>query len=150
MRGVRRSVAASCAAALLLLAACGGGYTGLSKTDFVSQADTICKTYEAKLTAMFGHVSADTTLSEVQSIYQLQAIPVFLAEVQQLRKLKPPKADRATVAKIFDDLSTGVDQLDAQVRAAKSLKELDALAPAGLKQASGDAKAYGLVVCGTS
>ena len=149
MRRFRRSVAASGAAALLLVA-CGGGYSGLSKADFVTQADGICKTYEAKLTAMFGHVSTDTTLSEVQSIYQLQAIPVFLAEVQQLRKLKPPKADRATVAKIFADLSTGIDQLDAQVRAAKSLKELDALSPAGLKQASGDAKAYGLVVCGTS
>ena len=67
--------------------------------------------------------------------------------MQQLRKLKPPKADRATVAKIFDDLSTGVDQLDAEVRAAKSLKELDALSPAGLKQASADAKAYGLTDC---
>ena len=149
MRTARRSVAA-CWVAALALAACGGGYHGLSKAEFVSQADAICKSYDAQLTAMFGHVSAGTTLSEVQSIYQLQAIPVFLDEVQKLRKLKPPKADRAAVAKIFSDLSTGIDQLDAQVRDVKSLKELEALSPAGLKQAGTDAKAYGLTVCGTS
>ncbi len=149
MRRFRRWVGASCAAALLL-AACGGGYHGLTKAGFVSRADAICKTYEAKLTAMFGHVSADSTLAEVQGIYRDQAVPVFLEEVQQLRKLKPPKDDRATVKKIFDNLSAGVDQLDGQVRTAKSLKALGALSPDGLKRAAAGAKAYGLAVCGTS
>ena len=149
MRRVRRWVGASCAATLLL-AACGGGYHGLTKADFVTQADAICKTYEAKLPAMFGHVSADSTLAEVQGVYRDQAVPVFLEEVQQLRKLKPPKADRPAVKQIFDDLSAGVDQLDAQVRSAKSLKALGALAPSGLKRAATGAKAYGLAVCGTS
>ena len=139
---------AICTAASLL-AACGG-YHGLTKAQFVSQADGICKTFDAKFSALFGHVSSTPTLAEVQGIYKDQAIPVFLAEVVQLRALKPPKADRATVKRILDELSAGVDQLDSAVRAARSLKTLEGIVPDGLKRASADAKVYGLTTCGSS
>jgi hypothetical protein len=148
MRRISRRVVAVCAVATLL-AACGG-YHGLTKAEFVTQADAICKTYDAKLSALFDHVGKTPTLADVQGIYRDQAIPIFLEEVVQLRKLKPPKDDRVIVKKIFDDLSAGVDQLDAGVRAAKSLDALEAVSPDGLKRASADARGYGLTDCGSS
>ena len=148
MRTISRRVVTICVVAALL-GACGG-YHGLTKAEFVTQADAICKTYDAKLSALFDHVGTKPTLADVQGIYRDQAIPNFLEEVVQLRKLKPPNEDRTVVKKIFDDLSAGVDQLDAGVRAAKSLDALEAISPDGLKRASADASAYGLTDCGSA
>ena len=130
MRRISRLAVMVCVA-VSVLAACGG-YDGLTKAEFVTQADATCKTYDARLNALFGHGSKSPTLAYVQGIYRDQAIPIFLEEVVQLRKLKPPKEGRATVKRIFDDLSVGIDQLDAGIRGAKSLKALEAVSPDAL------------------
>ena len=151
MLRISRAAATACVVALAV-GACGSGstYKGLPKSEFVKQTNATCKSYNAQFTTLFGHVSAKPTLAEVKSIYKDQAIPLFRKEVISLRVLNPPPEDRAAVKKIFDDLSTGVDQLDAAVSGAKSLKELESLSPSGLARASAAAKAYGLTDCGGS
>jgi hypothetical protein len=149
MPRISRAAAVACALAFAF-GACGGGksYTGLPKSEFLKQTNATCKSYNAQFTTLFGHVSAKPTLAEIKSIYKDKAIPLFRKEVISLRVLNPPPEDRAAVKKIFDDLTTGVDQLETAVTAASTLKELEAVSPAGLKTASAAAKAYGLTDCG--
>jgi hypothetical protein len=68
-----------------------------------------------------------------------------------LRALKPPKADRTTVSKTLDDLSTGVDQAAGEIAKLKSTSALTGLQePPALKTANKEAKAYGLGTCSDS
>jgi hypothetical protein len=146
-----RTVRISLVAAVMIVAtACGGGYKGLSKPDFVARADSVCKDYEAQLGSLISHVPGNPTLTEIRTVYVNQLIPLFRKEVVALRALDPPKADRATTKQIFDTLSGGVDQLESAVRGAKTLRELEGVAPSGLTRASAAAKVYGMKVCGTS
>ena len=148
-RNAPLATAVVCAAALLL-GACGSSYKGLSKADYVSTADATCKTYENRLETLFRHVGSNPTLIEVKGVYGSQIVPVFRKEVVALRAIKAPKDDRDAVKKIYDDLSTGVDQLGAAVTASKSLDALQKISPSGLKRAQAGAQAYGLKVCGQS
>jgi hypothetical protein len=133
--------------------ACGGGssYKGLSKADFVSQAEAICtagNTKIAKVSAQFG--SKEPTIEQFRDAYVNQLIPIFHGEVDDLRKLNPPAGDRDKIKQMLDDLSTGVDQAKADVQGAKSQAELSTIKePAKMKAASAEAKAYGLVTCGS-
>jgi hypothetical protein len=146
-RTVRISIAV---AVMIVSAACGGGDKGLSKPDFVARADAVCKSYETQLGSLISHVPGNPTLAQIRTVYVNQLIPLFRKEVVALRALDPPRADRATVKAIFDTLSGGVDQLQSEVTGAKTLKELEGLAPSGLTRASAAAKLYGMKVCGTS
>jgi hypothetical protein len=136
-------------ATVVTLAACGSSGPSQSKADFVRQADAVCKTDNAQLAALISHVGSHPTLSEVRGIYTSTVIPLFRKELRSLQALKPPAADRATVEKLLGDLSSGVDQLEAGVRDAKTLAGLESIATPGLKRAGDDARAYGMKVCGT-
>jgi hypothetical protein len=145
---------AAALASVAALGACGGSsssYKGLSKADFVTQAEAICtagNTKIAKISAQFG--SKEPTIAQFKSAYINQLIPIFHSEVTDLRALKPPAADRDTIKKMLDELSTGVDQAKAEVEGAKTQAELGTIKePAGMKTASAAARAYGLAVCGS-
>jgi hypothetical protein len=123
--GVRKSVRISVGLALIAaLGACGGSgssYKGLSKADFVNQAEAICtagNTKIAQVSAQFG--SNQPTIEQFRNAYVNQLIPIFHGEVDDLRKLKPPAADRDKITQMLDDLSTGVDQAKADVRARRA------------------------------
>jgi hypothetical protein len=97
------------ALAVTLVAGCGGGGGGkrLSKTEFASKADTICRRYNSLSQA----VSKPTNLSELgTAVNRLRRI--LDRSVTDLRKLRPPKDEQATadrwletVASIRDDLA---------------------------------------------
>jgi hypothetical protein len=146
MSRTSRFLALACVAALTL-AACGSSYKGLSKAEFVRQAVAICTKSDAKI-AKIASIGNSPTIKQVKDSYAKQLLPLLNDEVDQLRALKPPKADREQVLKIFDDLSKGLDQASAEINALKSIKELGSLAtPPALKAANAEAKAYRLGTC---
>jgi hypothetical protein len=143
-----RSIAAFGVAGVML-AACGGGYKGLSKADFVSKADAICTSGQKKLDAISSALGTSPKLSDVQKVYKNQFATSVQAEVTQLRALKPPKADRKTISTMLDNLSTGIDQVTAEVTSAKTLQDVGALKePKSLTAADKTANSYGLKACG--
>ena len=137
--------------AALVLSACGSSYKGLSKPEFVKQASAICTKGAAKANTIGNSVGNNPTIQQVKDAYSGKLIPAFQDEVTQLRALKPPKADRAAISKMLDDLSTGFDQAATSIKGLKSLQDLSSLPePAGLKAANKEAKAYGLGKCSGS
>jgi uncharacterized protein YqeY len=130
--------------------ACGGSsYKGLSKADYTTKADAICAAGNKKLDAASKTLTPQSSLADFQKLYREDFASTTRDEITQLRALKPPKADRAKLSKMLDDLSTGVDQLVAEVGGAKSISELSKLKqPDSVKSATTAAKAYGLTACG--
>ena len=152
---MRKSVQISVVVALTaVLGACGGSgssYNGLSKADFVNQAEAICtagNTKIAKISAGFN--GTQPTIEQFKTAYLNQLIPIFHGEVNDIRALKPPATDRDKIKQMLDDLSAGVDQAKALVEGAKSQAELATIKePPKMKAASSEARAYGLVTCGS-
>ena len=134
--------------AALTIGACGSGYKGLSKAEFVKQALAICAKSAARTNKIGTSVGSNPTVKQVKDTYARQLVPAFNDELAQLRALKPPTADRKTISKMLDDLSTGIDQASATIKSMKSTKDFASLTePAGLKTASKEATAYGIGKC---
>ena len=131
MRRTSKLITSACIAALVL-AACGSSYKGLSKAEFVKQADAICVANQAETEKLAKAVGDNPTVAEVKDVYADQLMPAFEDQVDELRALKPPEADRETISKMLDDLSAGIDQAGASIATMKSLEDL-----AGVRRARG-------------
>jgi hypothetical protein len=150
MSRTARLFALACVAALAL-GACGSSYKGLSKAEFAKQAVAICTKTETKLSKFGASFGSDPTIAQVKAAYKDQLIPVLNDEIDQLRALKPPKADRKTISKMLDDLTTGIGQASDKINSLTSTKQLESLdEPPALKAADKEAKAYGLGKCSDS
>jgi hypothetical protein len=150
MSRTARLLVSACVAALTL-GACASTYKGLSKAEFVKQAVAICTKSDAKLAKVGASFGSDPTIAQVKAAYKDQLIPIFKDEADQLRALKPPKADRKAISQMLDDLSTGIGQVSDTINSLTSTKQLESLdEPAGLKAADKEAKAYGLGECSDS
>jgi hypothetical protein len=140
-------ITSACIAALAL-GACGSGYKGLSKAEFVKQAEATCVRDQAKIEKIGRSVGENPTLQQVKAAYKDRLIPAFNDQVDELRALKPPKADREKISKMLDDLTTGIDQAGASIAKLETIEGLQTLdEPAGFKAANKAAKAYGLTKC---
>ena len=168
MRVSARFTAAVCVAGLAL-AGCGTGNQSLTtapgptpstvaldrvaraqKLHFVARAEMICTVGEAKLIAAHFN-AAHATLAQYKARYLHHAAPIMLAELRQLRALRPPVADRATIAKLLADLSLGIDQSIHAIESAKTVKQASKVpVPPGIVAANVDARAYGLPKCAAS
>src|SRR4051812_48694920 len=95
-----RVVSPVLAAAALAVAGCGGGGGGgeaLSKSDFQSQANTVCKKFNADVAKL----GAPSNFDEVASFTD-KAIALSDATLAKLRALKPP-------AELQDDWNQWLD-----------------------------------------
>jgi hypothetical protein len=147
MRSWSRSLAWGCVVALTL-GACGSSYKGLTKDEFIRRAVAICARTNVRLAKVGTAVGGNPTIEEVKDVYAKQLFPILEDQVDQLRRLKPPKEDRKQVSQIFDDLSKGIDQASAEIKSLKSTTELSSLAtPPAMKAANTEATAYGLGSC---
>ena len=147
MRWTSRLITSACISALAF-GACGSDYEGLSKAEFVKQADAICVKAEAEIERIGKSVGDNPTLAQVKDAYDDRLIPAFENQVDELRALKPPEADRETISKMLDDLSEGIDQAATSIASMKGLRDLAALdEPAGFEAADATAKTYGLREC---
>jgi hypothetical protein len=73
------------ATASLALAACGGGDGGLSRQEFLSEADSICAEYDQRIQ----EIDEPQSIDDVER-YADEAKPVIEEGMTELRELEPP------------------------------------------------------------
>jgi hypothetical protein len=85
---VTKRLAPGLAAVAVAAAGCGGSDGGerLSKAEFVSQADAICRTYEARLDAL----GQPANVAELRSFAD-KALPIARDGREELGELNPPE-----------------------------------------------------------
>ena len=141
-------VAAACLA--VPASACGGGGSkGISKSDYLARAKTVCQQGNKVLTAASNYVVSKLApgqkLSEpeINDFVRKTVIPTIRDQVKQLRAIPPPKGEKAHVEEIYKALDKGLDDLD---------KEPKKLSDGSNVFADADSLAhkYGISVCATT
>jgi hypothetical protein len=145
-------LAPACAAALSFgIAACGGSDDGgsgaaLSKTEFLQQADAICKKATDKgksevdrLLPEDSHQPTDAQLRQVLDV----AVASYRSQADDIQALHEPSSISDDVATMLKDLRAGASRIDDA-----GTKAFDADAPNYLATAAKDAKALGFKKCG--
>jgi hypothetical protein len=79
-------------AAALALAGCGGSGR-LSHAEFAKRADAVCSAYQAKVQLLTRPTSYDAIVQ-----YADATLPLYVAALDKLSALKPPRSDEAEVA----------------------------------------------------
>src|SRR5947209_19847676 len=102
----------------MLASACSSPYKGLSKADYVKQANATCKSYDTKVTNAVSASGLTEKSSQDQQVTLLETkvVPLLRQQVADLRKLKPPKADRKQVKAIVDGMATGTDSAEHELK----------------------------------
>jgi len=78
--------------AIVVAAGCGGGGgKRLSRDQYASKADAICRTYNAQAKLLV----APRNLSELGKAFD-KALPLFETAIKDLHKLEPPKSEQAS------------------------------------------------------
>lgn len=103
-------------AAVVLLSACSGG---LSREEFVSQADEICASAEDR----FNELDQPTTAAELEGFVE-EAGDVMDELLGDLRELEPPDDIAEQVDEMLTNLEAAVDRFPELVDAASS-QDLD-------------------------
>ncbi|HET6152838.1 MAG TPA: hypothetical protein VFE15_07760 [Marmoricola sp.] len=127
---------------ILALAGCGSSSSGssskaLTKSQWTTKADAICKTYNAKTQAL--EPAADATTADVDAAVRKVA-DLFVEEIGKIKKLKAPSSIASDVTAMLDSLNTAATTLKTQGSAALTGTPF---ADAGTK-----AQALGLKECG--
>jgi hypothetical protein len=131
------------------LAACGGSsYKGLTKAEFVKQANAICARGNAESEAVGKQLPKNATPKQIADLFAEKAIPLANKEFDDLAALKPPKEDRDTVKRIIAEARSATEALAKQLKDDPEKALSSTLDP--YKKANDDAKAYGLTVCASS
>jgi len=147
MRNIFRTFAVVVTAAAIG-AGCSSSYKGLSKAEFVKQANAICTQGNKDADVVSKQITAKSTAADVGKLFTDKVAPILTRVFDQIDALKPPKADRDQVKKITSEGRDGLKKFLADVNADPKAAFSQATDP--LKQSQDDAKAYGLTVCGTS
>jgi hypothetical protein len=149
-----RLIVAGCVVASLL-GACGSDGSGkpapnkiLTKSEYIEQADAICKSYGKRIRGVYRSAGGGLTLEQAKKTLNEKLIPLFRGELVDLIALRKPEADKIHLNdKFLLNLSQGINTIIVQVRAAKSISDLDAINPPGLQRAKKAAKEYGIKEC---
>jgi len=146
--------AAGAVAALALAgvaAGCGGGDGGgdrLTKAEYIAQADAICKAANEKIDAL----GEPASLEEVAAL-ATSAIEIQEGSLAELRALKPPEEDEATLNEAYALVEQQVE-VGKKVKAAAEAGDLEAIQTLIAEneplddQADKIAADYGLTECG--
>jgi hypothetical protein len=132
-----------------LLAGCGSKYT---KSDFAARADGICTNAVREIRSLAPPNAASGQELRALSQYLGKLLPIVQSEASQIRALRRPDADQATLERY---LSAQADVVAEYRRLAAAAKRGDAQGVAGAEaklQASPIATLaarYGLSACGT-
>jgi hypothetical protein len=144
---MRRAWVGGVVAAGLLLAACGGG-GGLSKADYVQQANAVCRQAAARIAAL------DVARSEVEDLPRVagEVVAVQRTALDKLKAIKAPKEDRTEIAKWIALVDQTIDQAEVSAQSQRSGDITRAIAAntngAALdRRADQLARSYGLTRC---
>jgi hypothetical protein len=127
----------------------GGSSTGLSKAQFVKQANAICGSSRTNILKELGlylqkHKNSKESEDEiftdaVQAIY----VPEVEEELTKLRALHPPEADKATIAAMINGQQKALDAIGKQ----KSIHEGRFGVEVFFDRAGQVAREYGISQC---
>ena len=147
MHGRSRSVRYLTLVVLLaaVLAACGSDYKGLTKSQFLEQANVNCAHPSKEAQAVRREVKAASTPELKAKVYQQKVLPRFDRQLDQLAKLKPPKADRDQVNRIIELARRDVRAFAALLKS-QPIVAL-ALTTRPFAKSGAAATAYGLKFC---
>jgi hypothetical protein len=140
-------------AVALIAAGCGSSSddstSSLTKAEFVSQADAICKKGNTEVETEFEDFTKENGLenkkpTEAQEIELAETIltPNVKDQSEELRALEAPSGDEDEITAMLDSLDEGVEEAEADPQALLSGKSEP------FKPASKLAKEYGLTECG--
>jgi hypothetical protein len=116
---------AGAAAVGLIAAGCGGGNddasspTGteasaaLSRAEFISQADAICKASGDEIDAAGQALGKSPTGAELDAFTTDTVVPGIQSQLDQVGQLNPPEADQATIDSILASAQSVLDQVKA-------------------------------------
>jgi hypothetical protein len=136
------------AAVAAVLVACGGG-GGVTKADYVQQANAVCRDAAKQVAALRIPARADiTAMPKVAA----KVVAVQRSAVTHLRAIKPPKKDRAQISRWIALVDQTIDQADVSARAQKDddiprAITANANGTALDRRADEIARAYGLRMC---
>ena len=151
-----RIVAALAVTILLSVVACGGGSKRLTKAEFISAWDAICKADNQK-TDTIGTDLPDTATSEnlpqfADALQQL--VDVGRSEISKLSAVKPPQEDQARIDTILSQLNQVLGHLE-EAQEAASNRDVDSYNAAldkanpPIDAANQSAADYGFKECGS-
>jgi hypothetical protein len=151
-----RSVVAGALVVLVLPMACGGGAKRLSKEDFIKTWDAICKRDTAKTDQIGSNLPATPAAENLPQFADAldQLVDVGRSEIDDLRAVKPPEQDQATIDGILSHLSDAIDAIERGQKAAADgdlagFQTAVNEANTALQPANQAATDYGLKECGT-
>lgn len=143
-----RKAGALAVGALLVVGACGGGGDRLTKAEFVSKANAICKKASTELDAAgqkaFG--SKEPTTAQIVAYINDTLLPKVSQQLDDIDKLKPPKDMQADVDSLLKTARDDVSSVkkDVKADAEKLIQGDDPFADANKK-----ADDLGLKECGS-
>jgi hypothetical protein len=128
------------------LAACGSStYKGLTKADFLRQANESCTHPSKDALAVRDLFSVQRLPERKAKLYLEKILPLFDREVDRIAKLKPPKADRARVKKIIEQARRDAAKFAANLKDDPEAALSPKVHP--FQPSSDLATAYGVKIC---
>jgi hypothetical protein len=144
--GMKRGLAG--AIVVLALAACGGS-SGLTKADYVHQANAVCLGAATQVAAL--HVPGRADVAAMPKA-ALDVVSVQRTALARLKAIRPPKHDRAEIAKWIALVDQTIGQAELSARAQRD-GDISRAVTANVNGAALDrradqlARAYGLTRC---
>lgn len=137
-----------------IVAGCGGSddeSSSLTKTQFIAQADAICKKGNAEIESEFEAFTKKNGIDENEEPSKAQQaevseailVPNIQSQSEEIRALEAPSGDEDEISAMLDSLDEGVEEVEANPQAPFESKQPDPFGPANKL-----AKEYGLKVCG--
>jgi hypothetical protein len=125
---------------------CGGGGDHLTKAQFDTQGDAICKKGNQEINKAAKQVFSNQTApskAQFEKFANDTLIPNVQSQIDQLNDLNPPSGDEDQVKAITDEAQAALD------KAKKDPTLLENNKNDPFKKANQLAKQYGLTVCGS-
>lgn len=121
MRSHFVKVAATGLLGVMALGSCGSDTRALSKSEYITKADAICKDVDAKSKAPGDELFSEGPPDADKAARLLPKLSAPLHDgVAKLKKLEPPKADAAKIDAINSGLDANADRLDKIAASAKA------------------------------
>ena len=134
--------------ALGLAGACGssGSSKTLSKAEYVSKANDICKLYRIKLQNDAQQTRGVADPSVRAKFERATFVKDFRAQVTALKALDPPKADNKKIDAAMKQLQSAIDDLDKKLKSDPRAAYAESYDP--FRTAYNGLKRYGTTQCG--
>ena len=119
MRGFLIAVGSIVAVLAVGVAGCGGGddttevetTAALSKSEFVTQANQICREGNMETDAAFENFDNETSKAEAETVIEDTFVPSVQRQIDEIRDLGAPEGDEAKVDHMLDLAQADLDRV---------------------------------------